>query len=244
MAQALGIDIGGTGIKGAVVDLTTGELVTERHRVPTPDPSTPHNVADVIVEITKVHGWNGSIGATFPAVVKNGVAYSAANVDKSWIGTDVDSLFTKATNCSVTVMNDADAAGVAEVRFGAAKDVSGVVLMLTLGTGIGSALFLDGLDAETQAAASARDRSDLSWHQWSKRLQHYLEFVERLFTPDLFVLGGGVSKKPDKWLPLLKVQTPIKVAQLANNAGIVGAAIVAHESDAALPPAGGRAADA
>lgn len=259
MAQGLGIDIGGTGIKGAVVDLTTGELVTERHRVPTPDPSTPHNVADVIVEITKVHGWQGSIGATFPAVVKNGVAYSAANVDKSWIGTDVDSLFTQATHCSVTVMNDADAAGVAEVRFGAAKDVSGVVLLLTLGTGIGSALFLDGklvpntelghleldgLDAETQAAASARDRSDLSWHKWSKRLQHYLEFVERLFTPDLFVLGGGVSKKPDKWLPLLKVQTPIKVAQLANNAGIVGAAIVAHESDAALPPAGGRAADA
>ncbi len=248
MAQALGIDIGGTGIKGAVVDLDSGELLTERHRVPTPDPSTPDNVAKVIKEITDVHGWSGSIGATFPAVVKNGVAFSAANVDTSWIGTDVDALFTKATDCSVSVMNDADAAGVAEVHFGAAKDVPGVVLLLTLGTGIGSALFLDGrlvpntelghleldgLDAETQAAASARERGDLSWKRWSARVQHYLEFVERLFTPDLFVLGGGVSKKPDKWLPYLKVRTPIKVAQLANNAGIVGAAMLAYTSDTA-----------
>jgi polyphosphate glucokinase len=212
-------------------------------------------VAKVIDQITKVHSWSGSIGATFPAVVKNGVAFSAANVDKSWIGTDVDALFTEITKCSVTVMNDADAAGVAEVRFGAARDVPGVVILLTLGTGIGSALFLDGklvpntelghleldgLDAETQAAASARERSDLSWRQYAGRLQHYLEFVERLFAPDLFVLGGGISKKPDKWLPRVKIRTPIKVAQLANNAGIVGAAMVGYESDAGEPADGPR----
>ncbi len=246
MAQALGIDIGGTGIKGAVVDLTSGELLTERHRVETPQPSTPKNVAKVINEITDVHNWSGSIGATFPAVVKDGVAFSAANVDKSWIGTDVDALFTEVTGCSVTVLNDADAAGVAEVRFGAAKAVPGVVLLLTLGTGIGSALFLDGKlvpntelghleldgkDAETKAAASARDRDELSWTHWAERVQHYLEYCERLFSPDLFVLGGGVSKKPDKWLPHIKVRTPIKIAQLVNNAGIVGAAMVAFEAD-------------
>lgn len=247
MAQALGIDIGGTGIKGAVVDLDTGQLVTERHRVPTPTPSTPHNVAKVIDEITAVHSWSGSVGATFPAVVKDGVAFSAANVDHSWIGTDVDALFTEVTHCSVTVLNDADAAGVAEVRFGAAVNVPGVVLLLTLGTGIGSALFLDGRlvpntelghleldghDAESRAAASARDRDGLTWEDWAGRVQDYLEYVERLFTPDLIVLGGGVSKKPEKWLPHLHIRTPLRNAELRNNAGIVGAAMVAYEADA------------
>lgn len=248
MATALGIDIGGTGIKGAVVDLDTGELRTERHRVPTPEPSTPHNVAQVIDEITRVHGWHGPIGVTYPGVIQDGVALSAANVDKSWIGTDVDELFTQVTSCSVTVMNDADAAGLAEVHFGAARGEPGVVLLLTLGTGIGSALFvdgtlvpntelghleLDGFDAEKRAAASAREREDLSWAEWAGRVQHYLEHVERLFTPHLFVLGGGVSKKPDKWVPLLQVRTRIKVAELRNNAGIVGAAMMAHTSEAA-----------
>jgi len=247
VARALGIDIGGTGIKGAVVDLDTGELVTERHRVATPTPSTPHNVAKVIDEITVVHSWTGSVGATFPAVVKDGVAFSAANVDHSWIGTDVDALFTEVTHCSVTVLNDADAAGVAEVRFGAAMNVPGVVLLLTLGTGIGSALFvdgqlvpntelghleLDGHDAESRAAASARERDGLSWPDWAGRLQHYLEYVERLFTPDLIVLGGGVSKKPEKWLPEVHIRTPVREAKLRNNAGIVGAAMVAYEADA------------
>lgn len=261
MAQALGIDIGGTGIKGAVVDLDTGELVTQRHRVPTPTPSTPHNVAKVIDEITAVHSWSGSVGATFPAVVKNGVAFSAANVDQSWIGTDVDALFTEVTHCSVTVLNDADAAGVAEVRFGAAVNVPGVVLLLTLGTGIGSALFLDGRlvpntelghleldghDAESRAAPSARDREGLTWQAWAGRVQNYLEYVERLFTPDLIILGGGVSKKPEKWMPHLHLRTPLRNAELRNNAGIVGAAMVACEADAGehapprAPGAGGR----
>ncbi|MEP6695623.1 MAG: polyphosphate--glucose phosphotransferase [Pseudonocardiales bacterium] len=248
--RALGIDIGGTGIKGAVVDLDTGQLVTERHRVPTPVPSTPHNVSGVIHEMAQLFGWRGPIGAAFPAVIRAGVALSAANVDPSWIGTDVDAVFTEATSCPVTVMNDADAAGVAEVRAGAGMGVGGVVLLLTLGTGIGSALFLDGrllpnselghlqldgLDAEKSAAASAREREDLTWKQWAGRLQHYLEHLERVLAPDLFILGGGVSKNPDKWLPHVKVGTAVAVATLRNNAGIVGAAMMAH--DAAVGPA-------
>ncbi|PZS33419.1 MAG: polyphosphate glucokinase [Pseudonocardiales bacterium] len=242
--RALGIDIGGTGIKGAVVDLDTGQLATERYRVPTPVPSTPQNVSKVIHEMVTRHGWSGPVGAAFPAVIRGGVARSAANVDPSWIGTDVDALFTEVTNCPVTVMNDADAAGVAEVRAGAAKDVPGVVLLLTLGTGIGSALFIDGhlvpntelghlelqgVDAETRAAASAREREGLSWKHWASRLQHYLKHLEHVLPPDLFVLGGGVSKTPDKWLPYLHVETPVVIASLRNNAGIVGAAMVAHD---------------
>lgn len=247
-SQALGIDIGGTGIKGALVDIDTGQLITERHRVPTPVPSTPHNVSEVIHELVKLNSWSGPVGAAFPAVVRNGVALSAANVDPSWMGADVDALFTEVTHCSVTVMNDADAAGVAEVRAGAAKDVPGVVLLLTLGTGIGSALFVDGrlvpntelghlevdgADAEKRAAASAREREGLSWKHWAGRLQHYLEHLEHVLTPDLFVLGGGVSKNPDKWLPILQVRTPIVIAQLRNNAGIVGAAMMAHDAETA-----------
>ncbi len=250
-ATALGIDIGGTGIKGALVDLSRGELVTERHRVPTPQPSTPDNVARVIDEIARLHRWTGAVGAAFPAVISHGVAHSAANVDKSWIGTDVDALFTEVTGCSVTVMNDADAAGVAEVGFGVAEGVRGVVLLLTLGTGIGSALFidghlvpntelghleLDGHDAETRAAASVRERDGLSWDEWAARVQHYLEYVERIFTPDLIVLGGGVSKKPEKWLPQLHIRTPLQVAELRNNAGIVGAAMMAHTAESAPRP--------
>ena len=246
--RALGIDISGTGIKGAVVDLDAGQLVTERYRVPTPQPSTPSNVAKVIDELVRLHSWRGSVGAAFPAVIKSGVARSAANVDKSWIGTDVDALFTEVTGCSVTVMNDADAAGVAEVRFGVAQGVPGVVLLLTLGTGIGSALFidgrlvpntelghleLDGHDAERRAAASAREREDLSWREYAARLQRYLEHVERLFTPDLFVFSGGISKRPEKWLPHIQISTPVKIAELRNNAGIVGAALTAFEADTA-----------
>lgn len=240
--SALGIDIGGTGIKGAVVDLRLGELTTERHRIPTPQPSTPHNVAKIIDELAHEHEWSGPVGAAFPAIIKNGVALSAANVDKSWIGTDVDALFTEVTGSSVTVMNDADAAGVAEVGFGVAKGAKGVVVLLTLGTGIGSALFvdgqlvpntelghleLDGHDAEKRAAASARERDGLSWEEWAARVQRYLEYVETLFTPDLIVLGGGVSKKPEKWLPHVQIRTPVQIAELRNNAGIVGAAMMA-----------------
>ena len=242
--RAFGIDIGGSGIKGAVVDLGTGTLVTERERIETPQPATPDSVAEVVATLVRDAGWTGLVGATFPAIIKNGVALSAANVDRSWIGTDVDAAFSKATGLDVTVLNDADAAGLAEVRYGAAKGVDGLVLLLTFGTGIGSALFwngelvpntelghleLAGHDAEDRAAASARERQDLSWHDWAKRVRKYLHHLEALFTPDLFVLGGGVSKDAAKWMPRLDLRTRVVPAKLLNEAGIVGAALAAVE---------------
>jgi polyphosphate glucokinase len=244
--RAFGIDIGGTGIKGAIVDTSTGKLVTKRTRILTPRPSTPDAVADVVAKLVSDAGWHGPVGATFPAVIQHGVARSAANVDPSWIGTDVDACFTKSTGSAtdVYVLNDADAAGIAEARFGAAKGVSGVVILLTFGTGIGSALLfdgtlvpntelghleLDGHDAEKRAAASVREDNKMSYKEWAKRVQRYMSHVERLFTPDLFVVGGGVSKNADKWVPLLELHTPVEPAQLLNNAGIVGAAIAVVE---------------
>lgn len=244
--QAFGIDIGGSGIKGAIVDVATGELATERRRIRTPQPSTPVAVAAVVAELVSDAGWRGDIGATFPAVIKHGVAQSAANVDPTWVGTDVDQVFTEVVGggSEVIVLNDADAAGIAEARFGAAKGVSGVVILLTFGTGIGSALLVDGVlvpntelghleldghDAESRAAASVKDEHKLSYKTWAQRVNHYMRHVERLFTPDLFVVGGGVSKDSDKWVPLLDLNTPVKPAQLLNNAGIVGAAIAAVE---------------
>jgi polyphosphate glucokinase len=190
--------------------------------------------------------WQGDIGATFPAVIKHGVAQSAANVDHSWVGTDVDKLFTDVVGAGseVVVLNDADAAGIAEARFGAAKGVAGVVIMLTFGTGIGSALLIDGVlvpntelghleldghDAESRAAASVRDEHGMSYKKWAQRVNRYMQHVERLFTPDLFVVGGGVSKNADRWVPLLELHTPVEPAQLLNDAGIVGAAIAAVE---------------
>lgn len=251
--RAFGVDIGGTGIKGAVVDTATGELVTERQRIPTPHPATPDAVAAVVAQLVSDARWSGPVGATFPAVIKHGVARSAANVDPSWIGTNADDVFTKAigdgsTESFVTVLNDADAAGIAEDRFGAAKGVSGLVIMLTFGTGIGSALImngvlvpnselghleLDGHDAEKRAAASVRDEHGMSYKHWAKRVDAYMSHVERLFTPDLFVVGGGVSKHAHKWVPLLGIATPIEPAQLLNDAGIVGAAVTAVEKSGA-----------
>ncbi len=245
--KAIGIDIGGTGIKGAVVDTATGTLVTERKRIPTPQPATPDAVAEVVAQLVSDANWTGPVGATFPAVIKHGVARSAANVDPSWIGTNADAVFTKAVGAGseVTVLNDADAAGVAEDRFGAAKGIDGLVILLTFGTGIGSALIidgrlvpntelghleLDGHDAETRAAASVRDEHGMSYKHWAKRVNAYMQHVERLFTPDLFVVGGGISKKSEKWVPLLELNTPVEPAQLLNDAGIVGAAIAAIES--------------
>ncbi len=245
-AQAFGIDIGGTGIKGALVDTETGRLVTPRKRILTPRPSTPDNVAQVVSALVTDAGWTGPVGATFPAVIKNGVAKSAANVDPSWIGTDVDACFTAATKSEtdVYVLNDADAAGLAEARFGAARGVRGVVILLTFGTGIGSALLMDGVlvpntelghleldghDAEKRAAASVRDELKMSYKEWSKRVERYMAHVERLFTPDLFVVGGGVSKDAQKWVPRLDLKTPVKPAELLNDAGIVGAAVAAAE---------------
>jgi polyphosphate glucokinase len=243
-SQAYGIDIGGTGMKEALVDIRTGELLTERQRVPTPQPSTPEAVAKVVGQLCAQAGGPRLVGTTFPAIIQHGVARSAANVDYAWIGTDADKLFTEASGADVYVLNDADAAGLAEVRFGAARGVKGLVIVLTFGTGIGSAILVDGRlvpnselghleidgnDAERRAAAAAREREDLSFKEWAKRVNRYLRHVEALFTPDLFVLGGGVSKRSEKWVPLLDVKTPIRIAELLNNAGIVGAAIAAVE---------------
>jgi len=245
--RGFGVDIGGSGIKGAPVDLAEGRFLAERLRIPTPSPSTPGAVADTLAELVREFGdaaGDRQIGVTFPAVIQHGVARTAANVDRSWIDTDVDALFTAVLGRAVHVMNDADAAGFAEARFGAARDVDGVVIVCTLGTGIGSALLvdgelvpntelghleIDGHDAEKRAADSARDRESLSWEAWAARLERYFGVVESLFWPDLFVVGGGVSKKGDKFLPLLTLRTPIVAAQLRNDAGIIGAATLAAE---------------
>jgi len=240
--HCLGIDIGGSGIKGAPVAVSTGELTAERHRIETPQPATPDAVADVLARVVDHFGWEGPIGATFPAVVRDGVVLTAANVDKAWIGTDAAQLFGARTGRDVLVMNDADLAGVAEIRYGAGKDKSGVVVMITLGTGIGSALFYDGVlvpnselghleldakDAEELASSRAREEDDLSWKAWAKQVSAYLHTLEDLLWPDLFIIGGGVSKKSEKFLPLLDIRTPVVPATLLNNAGIVGAALMA-----------------
>jgi polyphosphate glucokinase len=242
-ASATGIDIGGSGIKGAPVDLASGELASDRIRIPTPQPSTPEAVAGVVADIVG-RLEPGPVGVTFPAVVQHGVARSAANVDKAWIGTDVEALLRRATGRDVVVVNDADAAGVAEARWGAARDVPGVVVVTTLGTGIGSAVLLDGRllpntelghlevdghDAETRASDAARDRENLSWAEWAARLQRYYRTLEDLLWPELIVVGGGVSKKHEKFLPLLDLRTPIVPAALRNEAGIIGAAALAGE---------------
>jgi polyphosphate glucokinase len=241
MTTVLGIDIGGTGIKGAPVDTRSGQLLADRHRILTPQPATPEAVSATVGELAKFFDWTGPSGATFPAIIKHGVAYSAANVDPSWVGTDAAKLFSSAIGGDVTVVNDADAAGVAEVAFGAGKDHGGVVIMVTLGTGIGSALFIDGRlvpntelghlkmgkkDAERRAAESVREAEGLSWKDWAVRLDEYLLMVEALFSPDLFIVGGGISKKSEKFLPRLSISTEIVPAQLLNEAGIVGAALV------------------
>ena len=245
MAHALGIDIGGSGIKAAIVDLEAGTLISDRRRLETPQPATPAAVAGEVRRLVQPFGWAGLIGATFPAVVQHGVARTAANVDHSWIGTDVAAALTEVVGLPVVVVNDADAAGLAELRHGAAKGVSGTVLVLTFGTGIGSALFtdgalvpntelghveLDGHDAEVRAADSAREREGLSWSKWAARVQAYLHHLENLISPDLFIVGGGASKNADKWLPKLDLRAPIRVAAFANNAGIVGAALIAREA--------------
>ncbi len=242
--EILGIDIGGSGIKGAPVDVVTGELVTLRHRIPTPQPSKPDAVAEVVAEIARHFDWSGPIGATFPAIVQHGVIGSAANVDDDWIGVNAVQLFTKATGCPVRVLNDADAAGVAAMTFGAGQHRNGVVIMLTLGTGIGSAIFIDGtlvpntecghlqihnMDAEHYASDRVRKEEDLSWKAWGKRLNEYLQHMEFIFSPDLFIIGGGVSNKHDKFFKYLDLKTEIVPAELKNEAGIIGAAMAARD---------------
>ncbi|MDA3031565.1 MAG: ROK family protein [Actinomycetota bacterium] len=239
-----GIDIGGSGMKAATVDISTGELVSDRIRIDTPQPATPEAMAEVLNELVAHHQWAGPIGVAFPAVVRHGVVGSAANIDERWIDVDADALFTASSGLDVHMLNDGDAAGIAEMRFGAGAGRKGVVMMLTFGTGIGSGLFidgvlvpntelghleLDGVDAESRAAAKARDRENLSWSEWAERVERYLRHVEALFSPDLFIVGGGASKKPHKWLPEIDIATEIVPAQMANNSGIVGAALAISE---------------
>jgi polyphosphate glucokinase len=246
---ALGIDIGGSGIKGAPVDLLTGEFLEERYKIPTPERSTPEAVAEVVgliaMKFLDTLPVDAPIGVTIPGIVKRGVVRSAANIDKSWKGCDGETLFSQTLGRHVHLVNDADAAGVAELRYGAAKGKDGLVILTTLGTGIGIGLLYDGVlipnaelghielnghDAETRAAASAKQREGLSYAEWATdRLQPYYAFLEFLLSPDLFVVGGGVSRKADKFLPLLKLETPIIPATMRNAAGIVGAAALAAD---------------
>ena len=246
MADPIGIDFGGSGIKAAPVDLSRGEFSAERERIDTPEKSTPHAVAEVMAELlTRFDKSSSAVGVTIPGVVrKGGVVASAANIDKSWIGTDADDLLSDVLGREVHVINDADAAGLAESRYGVARGREGLVIVTTLGTGIGSALLydgvlvpnselghleIDGYDAESRAANSARKNEGLSWESWARRLTTYYRTVEKLFSPDLIVVGGGVSKNAREFVPLIEIDTEIISATLRNTAGIVGAAALATD---------------
>ncbi len=236
----LGIDIGGSGIKAAPVNIKDGKMLAERHRIPTPSPATPENVASVITEIVDHFKWKGLIGCGFPGVIQNGVAKTAWNLDKAWLSTNIDKIFTKACGEPVFVVNDADAAGLAEMKFGAGVGVRGLVLLCTIGTGIGSVVFnngilvpntefghieIKGMDAELYTSDAARKAQNLSWEKWALRFNEYLTQLEFLLSTDLIILGGGASKKGDKFLPYLDLKTKVVTAELENNAGIVGAAL-------------------
>ncbi|MFF2109736.1 polyphosphate--glucose phosphotransferase [Rhodococcus koreensis] len=236
-----GVDVGGSGVKGGVVDLETGELIGDRIKLLTPHPSTPEAVATTVAEIIRQAEWDGPVGITLPSVVTGGVARSAANIDKGWIGTDARALFSDALGGRrVTVLNDADAAGMAEDALGAGKDAKGVVILLTFGTGIGSAILhngvllpntefghmeVDGKEAEHRAASSVKEKKDLSYKEWASEVSRVLTRFENLLWPDLFIAGGGISRKHEKWIPHLTNRTPVVPAALLNTAGIVGAAL-------------------
>jgi polyphosphate glucokinase len=243
--EILGIDIGGSGIKGAPVDIRNGKLLAERHRIPTPTPSKPGLVAETVRQLVQHYNWQGQVGCGFPAVIHNGKVFTASNIDKDWIGTNIVTLFTKTSGCEFHVLNDADAAGLAEMEFGAGRDQNGVVMVITVGTGIGTALFtqrkllpntefgqiiLKGKIAEQYAADGVRKELDLSWKKWSKRFNIYLTEIERLLWLDLIILGGGISKKHGKYAHYLKNDTKIIPAQLLNDAGIIGAALATHQT--------------
>ena len=241
--QALGVDVGGSGVKGAIVDLDTGQLVGERLRLETPQPATPQAVTQTVAEVVRHFNWTGPLGVTYPGVVVDGVVQTAANVDPAWIGTNAADAYSQALGGQrVTVLNDADAAGLAEQRYGAGRNRSGVIVLLTFGTGIGSAVIhngmllpntefghieVDGKEAEHRAASSVKERKEWSYQQWTKEVTKVLVAVENAIWPDLFIAGGGISKKADKWIPLLKNRTPVVAAELLNTAGIVGAAMAA-----------------
>lgn len=243
--QLLGIDIGGSGIKGAIVDIEKGEFVGERHRIDTPQPAKPDPVAKVVAEIVKHFDYSGPIGITFPSIMQNGVALTAANVDDDFIGVNISELIQNETGLPTITLNDADAAGIAEVEFGAGKGHQGSVIVLTLGTGIGSAMFRrgilypnselghifikKGIEAENFASGRIRDEQDLSWKKWGKRVNEVFQHIDFIFSPDLIIVGGGVSKKYEKYFPYIKIKADLVPAELRNDAGIIGAAMAAQE---------------
>jgi polyphosphate glucokinase len=245
LKKVLGIDVGGSGIKGAIINTKTGELLSDRYRIPTPEQAKPDQIADVIKQVVEHFKWTGAIGVGFPAVVQNGIAKTAANIDKSFIGTNIESLISKKTNCRVKVINDADAAGQAEMKFGAGQNNKGVVFLITVGTGIGTVIFTKGKllpntelghiymnkdrEAELFISDATRQKNDLSWKDWAQRFDEYLNYLEQLFWPDLFIVGGGVSKNDAKFKQYLTVKTKIVPAQLLNYAGIIGAALAAKK---------------
>lgn len=243
--EILGIDFGGSGIKGAPVDTKKGKLLAERHRIPTPSPSDTETVSKIIKQLVDFFNWKGPVGIGFPSVVMNGVIKTAANIDKSWIGTNAQQLLSQKTGLPVFVVNDADAAGYAELKFGAGQGIKGTVLMVTVGTGIGSVLFSDNKlvantelghifldnckEAESFAADSVREMESLNWEEWGIRFNKYLLELHKLFWPELIIVGGGISKKPEKFLNCLNVDTRIEMAMLKNDAGIIGAALAARK---------------
>ena len=245
LKKVLGVDIGGSGIKGALIDTKSGKLLTERYRIPTPSPAGPNQIADVVNQIVKHFDWQGALGIGFPAVIQNGIAKTAANIDKSFIGVNIESLISSKTQCPVRVINDADAAGLAEMKYGVGKDIKGIVMLITVGTGIGTVLFNkgklvpntelghiimpNGMEGEHYVSDSARQKLDLSWKDWSVRFDEYLHYLEKLFWPDLFIIGGGVSKSEHKFLQHLTVNTKVVPAKLLNYAGIIGAAVAARK---------------
>ena len=250
--KVFGIDIGGSGIKGAPVDTASGKLIKERVKIKTPHPATPEAIVETAVEVVRQSGWSGPVGCGFPAVVKDGVVQTAANIDKAAIGFDMREALEGKLDGPVSMVNDADAAGLAEMRWGAGRDQNGVVLMLTLGTGIGTSLFVGGRlvpntelghieirgkDAEHRAAESARKREDLSWKEYAERLDEYIHRIEDLLWPDLIVIGGGISKKSEKYFPHLTTRTPLVPAEMHNDAGIAGAALAGIPERAAVSTA-------
>lgn len=243
--QLLGVDIGGSGIKGAIVDLKAGALITERHRINTPQPATPLAVARVVKELVTHFKWKGPVGCGFPAAINHGVARTASNISKKWIGTNAEKLFSKTTGLPFTVINDADAAAMAEMRFGSGKAKRGVTFLITIGTGIGTAIFLDGKllpntelghihlpgqveVAERYVSDAARKRDEITWEEWADRFDEYLNYIHNLFYPDRFIIGGGASKKFEKFKEHLTVPVPISACKLLNEAGIIGAAVAAE----------------
>ena len=237
----LGIDFGGSGIKGAPVDTKSGKLLKDRHRIPTPPPASPKGVSDVIQQIVKYYKWKGPIGLAFPAVVLRGVVKTASNIDKSWIGTNASELIIKKTGLPTYVINDADAAGMAEMKFGAGKGKKGSVLLITVGTGIGTVFFTrgklvqntelghvylkSGIKAEDFTSDAVRQNKGLEWEEWAKRFNVYLQEMEKLFWPELIIIGGGVSKKPERFIKQLSIHTKVVMAKTKNEAGIIGAAL-------------------